>query len=359
MPTLAQVGIADMRRSGSWSYIDSYARNEAPPTGRRIGNNSAQYVRAGLQMGRYVQGAFTSTNPDYASELSYLSPSDPIVTATYGRGLYWNQVYCADPWGTSHTTGWINNTRVMCWGFQFWIKSKSTGQWTLRTSTDAMSGEAWSPNFTVYGGQQNAIDIRNEPSTGYPSVRLVYDSSEPTGAGYWIWHGYAGSIFTVDPADVADVICLQKASLVVHDSFYADDRGYARFVLAMGGDWYPVSGSLAYYPGIGTSRHKLVTAKWPAWQYHVMHTMTEAQWNAVGGYPAVFDTLAEGSDTSTGGGTGGNEATPQPLVPSRVSWFTKLVGGTDNAWTTHSAVGAVNPLGAVPIITRSNRRRRR
>jgi hypothetical protein len=358
MTTLAQVGIADMRKPNFiGSYAQSYAPNGAPPTGRNTNANSIQYYSANLSMGRYcvVPDVFDpNINPD-AGQLTWIPQGSPARSAIYSRCLYWNQLYCSDPWKLNHLPGWINNTRVMMWGFECWIKSKATGQWTRRTFTDTMSGEAWSPNFKVYGGQQGAIDMRTEPTTGYRSVRLVYDQSMPTGDGYWIFHGYAGSIFSIDPTDVADVICLQKASLVVHDTFYADDRDYARFVLAMGGDWYPASGTLDIYPGIGTSRHKLVTAKWPNWQYHVMHTMTADQWNATNGYPSVFDTLSEGTlddpGGDPGGGTGGNP-TPQPVAPTRGNWFNPV----------HDAgppiVYAWEPAGVANVAENKIRRRR-
>jgi hypothetical protein len=38
-----------------------------------------------------------------------------------------------------------------------------------------------------------------------------------------------------------------------------------------------------------------VTAKYPDWQWHVMHTMTEAQFNATNGYPSALTNLVEGA----------------------------------------------------------------
>lgn len=338
MASFLDVAVSDMRKPGFvGAYIDSYAPNSATPTGRNAGGrNSSQASRANLVMGRYpTPVAFTGTNPDYA-EVSWIT--NPTTTgALWTRALYWNQIYCADPWGISHTPGWINNTRVMSWDHQLWIKSKSTGQWTRYTLSDSLSGEAWSPNFGSYGGQSSSVDRRTESATGYQSIRLVYDSGEPTGVGYWIFHGYSGGIVSIDPYDVAEVLASQKTSLVVHDLFYADDRDYSRFLLACGADYYPAT-SLPVYPGVGTSRHKLVRAKWPNWQYHVMHTMTEAQIRASGGCPAELLALSEGGgavEPPPGPGPGGTTI----IAPTVGEWQPLLVSGKA-AWGASGVTGS-------------------
>lgn len=346
----ADVALSDMRKPGFvGAYIDSYAPNSATPTGRNAGGrNSSQASRANLVMGRYpTPVAFTGTNPDYA-EVSWIT--NPTTTgALWTRALYWNQIYCADPWGISHTPGWINNTRVMSWDHQLWIKSKSTGQWTRYTLSDSLSGEAWSPNFSFYGGQSSSVDCRTESATGYQSIRLVYDSGEPTGVGYWIFHGYSGGIVSIDPYDVAEVLASQKTSLVVHDLFYADDRDYSRFLLACGADYYPAT-SLPVYPGVGTSRHKLVRAKWPNWQYHVMHTMTEAQFD----YPSSFASLSEGDSTATTD-PGSGEATPMPLVHPVSSWAALETGGS-SSWGASAVGSAYESDGVPPVLLIRGRR---
>lgn len=349
----ADVALRDMRKVDfAGAYADSYAPNGATPTGRNAGGrSSSQASRANLIMGRYpTPTAFTVTNPDYA-EVSWIT-SSTTTSALWTRALYWNQIYCADPWGVSHTAGWIDNTRVMSWDHQLWIKSKATGQWTRYAMSDSLSGEAWSPNFSSYGGQSSSVDRRTESSTGYQSMRLVYDSGEPTGVGYWIFHGYSGGIVAIDPYDVADVLVSQKTSLVVHDSFYADDRDYARFLLACGADYYPAT-SLPVYPGVGTSRHKLVTAKWPNWQYHVMHTMTQAQFEEANGYPSAFALLSEGDGEPTPPPSEGGSTT-MPLVHPVSAWAPLEVGGK-SAWGASSVGSAYASGGVPPFLLRSRR----
>jgi len=329
MPTLAQVMLADMRIAGHvGSYMSSYAPNEAPPSGRNIGSSSAQYYRAGLQMGRYAVAAeaFSNTNPDYAAELSYISAGSNMRTAYYDRALLWNQFFFADPWGPfGQPAGWVNNTRVKAWGFEFWIKSKSTGQWVRRATSDVMTGQGERPNFAVT--YPNIKDERTE-SDGRVSIRLVRDAAAI--GGYYIYHGYAGGTFLIDPYDVADAICLMRTSLVVHDPFEADDRRFARMVAAVGGDWKPDPNvPMSYFPGIGTSRHKLVTARWPDWQFHVMATMTEAQMALPGGYPTEFNSIVEGSGTVV---DPGDPTPPLAQLPGRTSpaWVPLLDGSYTN-----------------------------
>jgi hypothetical protein len=151
-------------------------------------------------------------------------------------------------------------------------------------------------------------------------------------SSYYFWHGY-GSPTAIDPYDVADVLVSTKVSLVIDDTDGPDDRAASRFMVAVGADYYPNT-ALAVYPGVGTSRHKLVTARWPDFQYAVMHTMTEAQFNAAGGYPSAFAGLAEGG---SGGGSGGGGGSGSWLItpPSRAEWFALETAGA-NSWLTHA-----------------------
>lgn len=325
--SFASLALGEMRRIGyTGTYMTSYAPNDAGPTGRIINTQSSQYTRANLSMGRYPSPtAFTTTNPDY-SEVSWVSAAVRSMPR-WPRIVFWNQIYCADPWGINHIAGsWINNTRVMIWGAEVHIKSLSTGLWTRYQQTDTFDGVAVSPNFSNYS--QGNKDIRTE-TTGYTSVRLVYDASEPSGAGYWTYHGYCTPQW-IDPADVADVMVVCRASLVVHDEGRDDDRSFAKFLVAIGADYYPET-TLSVYPGVGTSRHRLVTAKWPSYQIHVMHTMTEAQFGATNGFPPSLAGLTEGADPA--------DPDPVPDLPPTpaLSNWSALVSNGEASWSALSA----------------------
>lgn len=336
------VAAADMRRPGTFSYIDSYARNTAPPTGRNAGGaNSSQYTRASNTMGRYNgDDAFNaSINPDFGAELAYLG-TDRINSYYLGRSwgeiIPWNHIYCADPWGINHAAGWIDNTRSQWWDWQVWIKKKSTGEWIRVRNQNNWGGVPIWPNFRFEDYSKTWEDIRTE-SNGFISCRLKYDPNAPyvsEGAGYWPYHGFAGvsrlSDFGIAIADVADVVVSAKHSLVVHNPLVRDDRDYARFAVAIGADWYATprtDGNL----GCGTSRHKLATAKWPAFEYVTYHTAIETSIRA--SYPSVFLNAYDN--------IGDNPVDPPPPeppgpAPTAGNWFAVLSSSVGN-WQSASA----------------------
>lgn len=364
MASWAEVALRDMRIPGyAGSYLTSYAPNIANPWGRNAqGQGSAQATKASLLMGRYASpDAFDpGINPDYA----WVSWADyaPVNTQAWPEILIWNQVYLTEQYTVNHLPGWINNTRVMFWDAQCWLKSKSTGQWSRVAFSNSWSGHAISADFTVERfGDTPERDMRSESSTGGTSVRLVYSSTVPNSGyplpnyPYWGFHGYSGGRQPIDGPDIADVVVSCKLSLVVHDPFYADDREFARFTVGLGADYYPPAGGIYVYPGVGTSRHKLVTARWPTWEYLVMHTMTEAQFNAANGYPSHFASLSEGDGGTVPGG-GGTDPTPAPGAPSIGAWFAKTASG-ENTWAARSSAGTITTGGAAPLISRRSKRR--
>lgn len=331
------VASADMRRPGNFSYLDSYARNTAPPTGRQAnGNNSSQYVRAGQVMGKYPNAdAFNSTNPDF-SELSYLGSERlaDLAGRSWGESIMWNHVFCSDPWGINHTPGWVNNTRVVWWDWQFWIRLKSTGLWVLHQSSNTWSGVPVVPTFESEDWSKTWEDMRTEPS-GYRSVRLMYDPNAKyasQGAGYWPYHGFSGGVKFLSASgigvnDIAECVVSAKVSLVLHNVNGVDDRDFSRFAISIGADWYPTP-RVFIYPGLGTSRHKLATAKWPNFEYIVFHTGTDAAIKA--NYPPVYASAFDN--------IGDNPVEPPPPTPSSPApsvgnWFTVLSGGVGN-WET-------------------------
>jgi hypothetical protein len=356
------VAISDMRKPGDNSaefsagyQPGSFAPNDAPPSGRRGANNTAnqssQWLRAQLSQGRYASpDAFNpAINPHYA-EISWIT-NETVKTQPWPEVLIWNQIYLADPWRQNHLPGWINNTRVGSWDHQLWLKLKSTGQWVRWSFSDSISGHAIRPDFREELFDGSMTDVRTEAGTGYKSIRLVYDQYAPLAPEfpYWAFHGYSGGRKSIDGPDIADIVISQRSSLFVHDPYYADDRDYARFLLAIGADYYPPPGAPYLYPAVGTSRHKLVTAKWPNWQYHVCHSMTEPQIRA--SYPSFFVGLSEGTSAPP---PDPEEPPPStvspPASPTVGNWFT-LLDGTDANW---QPLGVAN---TAPAIVRSPTRR--
>lgn len=269
------IAIRDMRGSDG-----RYALNDDRLLHRTLVSPSSQYERAVLVMGRYgTSTAFTTTNPDYYAQLSWVSADSPVRTLpAWTRIILWDQIYLGEKYGAKHASGYTGNSRVRTWGYEMWIKTKS-GAWHQVFKTDRKGAEAWRPTFK--GGanfESYAHDLRAEPDGSYsarPMPSLGLDSS----GSYWISHGYAGGRRDVNPYDVADVLVLSYSQLILHDPKGVDDRSQARFLYAVGADWLPPADrpDVKMYPSVGASRHKYVTIE-P--QLHVMHTMSEAEFRA-------------------------------------------------------------------------------
>lgn len=268
--TWLQVAVSDMRRPDG-----GYALNDDKLLFRGI---SSQSERATLVMGRYgTSEAFTSTNPDYAAELSFIDMSSPLrQLAVWPTLSTWDQVYLGERFGANHAPGYTGNSRVRTWGYEMWIKSKA-GVWRRVIKTDTKGAEAWRPNFRGEASfEPYAFDFRKE-SDGSTSTRPLPAIGLDSSGTYWISHGYTGGQ-TVDPYDVADILVLCYTQLIMHNATGVDDRQYARYLFAVGADWVPPRDSgITYWPSVGVSRHKYVTI---APQLHVMHTMTEAELRA-------------------------------------------------------------------------------
>jgi hypothetical protein len=291
-----EVALTDMRKdpaTGTYSYVQSYATNEAKWYLRTRLNYSSQYERAQLTMGRYPNpNAFTTTNPDYQNELSYVSAGNAARTWPNWKGLmWWAQLCLSEAFAANankHAAGYQNNTRVVIWDIQVWIKLASTGNWSRQINVNVPSGEAWYPDFT--SGLTESLpgyDARIETGTGLKSFRTTPSTGVASDGLYRVQHPYGG-LTSYPHTDVGEVLASCRAALVLHDSTGSDDRDASRFMLSTGADYYPETtpgSGLPYYFGVGTSRLKYVRAKFPSFQYHVMHT---ASWASLAAsYPDV------------------------------------------------------------------------
>lgn len=337
MASFLDVAISDMRKPGFvGAYAASYALNDDVWWLRT--SSSAFAYHAQLSQGIWPNPyAFDPAyNPD-ASELAWFN-SAPQNQITWSRINSWYDSCLGETYKANHAPGWINNTHVMVWGLELWVKSKATGLWVRKIYDDANvpkysggwndSGNAWYGMFYEYPN-----DAWKYPETGYMTWRFRYPVDPP----YLLVHAYSGEA-SIDPYDIAAVISFCRASLVVRDPAKADDRDYSRFQLKAGSDYKPDDGRVTVYPGCGASRMKFVRAKWPNWQFHIMHTMTEAQISAPGGCPAELLALSEGGgavEPPPGPGPGGTTI----LAPTVGEWQPLLVSGKA-AWGASGVTGS-------------------
>jgi hypothetical protein len=207
-----------------------------------------------------------------------------VYNSYYKSGAYWNAVL---PWfvvfdGVGNDA---TNTRVQMRNLNLYIKSKSAGTWRKITGSTGVGGELYPK--TLQGSSVASPNLRNE-SDGSTSVLPP--------SGNLVFHGWGGGITDVNGADVGALFITMQARLVKNNESGQDDRARAKYLVHVGGDYYPDrstrTSDLApayYYPGIGVSRAKLVTNDWQAFSFTTIDVgvedpgggvMTEAQLRA-------------------------------------------------------------------------------
>lgn len=279
------MGLRCMRRdpaTGSYSYNDSYALNSGNARLRRGTNTSQgshQYYRAGLVMGRFSSPtAFTPTNPDYYTEAIWASDAAKNAPG-WNQIVGWDQLYQDEYNNGNHDPGFQNNTRVLYFDKQIWVKSFATGLWR-RLGGIYGANLGFTGTLPTFAAENQPTDYQQGVMGGIgDSTRTVPPSGSNSSGTYYVPHSYWGYRSDYTPSDLAAVCIVGKVSLILHDNSGPDDRHLSRYLYAIGGDYYPTT-NVHPYPGIGTSAHLRVTAKWPEWEYRVMHTETWADFLA-------------------------------------------------------------------------------
>lgn len=202
----------------------------------------------------------------------------------YKSGAYWNAIL---PWfvvfdGVGNDA---SNTRVQVRNMKLYIKSKSSGNWKLLESSVGVSGEHYPKTLTG-------------TNTSPPNTRTESDGSTSIlpPSGNLVFHGWSKGFSQIDGSDVGAVFLTLQARLVKDKEAGPDDRNRAKYLIHVGGDYYPSTSTRAsdlapayYFPGIGLSRAKLVNDNWQAFNFSTIDvgvedpggaTLTEAQLRA-------------------------------------------------------------------------------
>ena len=164
---------------------------------------------------------------------------------------YWNYLL---PWFV-HFEGEGNaatNTRIQMRNMKVYVKSRSSGKWTQVNKSQSVGGIICGQDSNYYHCPQSG-EVRTESSGGVSSLPQ---------RGY-NFHGWWGSREHVNGPDIAAVMITLQARLVLHASNGVDDRSKARYLVQVGGDYYPSDASTDFVlPAIGISRAKLLTNDW-------------------------------------------------------------------------------------------------
>jgi hypothetical protein len=133
----------------------------------------------------------------------------------------WGQIY-EDADGSP-----ARNVRVACRDISLWLLSRRTGRWRRANASTSVNGANYVEDFV--GNASKPADLRQEPS-GAVSATL--------GGGY-NFHIYALKERTViDPTDVAGVVSLYSARVIMDDPAGPDERHLARYLASGGADYW-------------------------------------------------------------------------------------------------------------------------
>ena len=156
-----------------------------------------------------------------------------------------------------------SNTRVQVRDMKLYIKSRKSRTWKLLSHSAGVDGANYPKS--LQGEDVTTPDVRTE-ADGSTSIR-------PPG-GDRVFHGWGRGMADIDGPDVAAVFVTLQARLVKDESGGRDDRASAKYLIHVGGDYYPERSTRVsdlapayYFPGIGVSRAKLVSSEWQAFNF--------------------------------------------------------------------------------------------
>jgi hypothetical protein len=160
----------------------------------------------------------------------------------------WGQIY-EDANGSS-----ARNVRVSCRDISLWILSRRTGKWRQANASRRINGANYVEDFV--NNENKPADLRDEPH-GAVSATL--------GGGY-NFHLYSTRRRAeIDPTDIACVVSLYSARVIMDDPHGPDERHLARYLASAGADYWldrsvGVSDGTSADVGIGKARY--LTPDW-------------------------------------------------------------------------------------------------
>lgn len=224
--------------------------------------NQTSWNVMGVPQGHVVQGTIPTGNrvqPGW-------SASSPFRTNTYWTHfLAWFVVFeMADSGGILQNTQ--TNTRIEFRGAKCLYRYRNSTTWLQHGSTTnnpgmfraSLDGQVMTPG---------TLDIRVNTSG---NAELYY----PRQSSFCV-HGTWPGINALSPVNLAAVFVTVQARLIKNDGAGSDDTANAKYLLHVGGDWYPNADARAadidpedsIIPGCGASGLKQITSSWQAFSF--------------------------------------------------------------------------------------------
>jgi len=162
------------------------------------------------------------------------------------------------------------NTRVQVKNLRMYFLSNQTKTWTLFDFAAAPWTDMWTAPF-------------NETNTKNTGTLL-----RPVGADFY--HGYGSKKPLTNPTDIRATFVAMEFRLVKTDASKPDDTAAARYVLDVGGDFWPdTTIKWPYAPGIGNGRMLQATTSWRTATMYVPNIAMGATLNEANTYPPPLD----------------------------------------------------------------------
>ena len=175
-----------------------------------------------------------------------------------GRGNRPGRFRAMSVWGSIYEDAKgspARNVRVACRSIQGWVLSRRTGRWRLVVGSREVFGANYHEDFS--GNASVPADLRDEPG-GAVSATL--------GGGYNFHFFPNRPRRWIDPHDIAGVVTLYSAKVVVDDPEGPDERHLARYLASAGGDYWVDKGAGSHngvtVDDIGIGKARYLGPKW-------------------------------------------------------------------------------------------------
>jgi hypothetical protein len=160
----------------------------------------------------------------------------------------WGQIY-EDIHGSP-----ARNVRVSCRDISLWILSHQTGKWRRCNASKRINGANYVEDFS--GNASKPANLRDEPH-GAVSATL--------GGGY-NFHLYSTrQRALINPADIAGVVSIFSARVIMDDPNGVDERHLARYLASAGADYWLdryVGASPGAVRDVGIGKARYLTSDW-------------------------------------------------------------------------------------------------